>query len=96
MKGGDTYMIIIHKYWCGCIGIPLGDSGKCILLDACDRNACDPPISFYIRDVGDKTSTPLSSDEQEIYIKKIDSLIADGWSMRSLASDIKAIWNRDK
>lgn len=91
-------MSIIVKYSCGCIGIPIDTEGRCICISACDRDYyTDDPLSFYIREMGGEkysSSTPLSPEEQETMIRDVGTLMADGYQMRSLATNIGSILNR--
>lgn len=80
-------MTIFQKYDCGCIGIPVGEK-HCILIEACDREIYADPISFFYRDMGNKTSTPLTKEEEELFVNEIGGLISLGYSMKSLASTI--------
>ena len=87
-------MIIVHKYSCGCVGIPLPDTTKTVMLYACDRDSYDDPISFFVRDMADKAHTPLTVEQQSEYLRSIGSLIADGYAMRSLSVSIGVVLTR--
>lgn len=83
-------MTIFHKYDCGCIGIPVGDK-DCILIEACDRGIENDPISFFYRDMETKTSTPLTKEEEELFVKEMAQLISLGYRMKDLAHTIDSI-----
>ena len=92
MKGGEPYMIIFHEYDCGCVGIPIGS--KALILVACDRGIEDNPYYFSLRDMAKKTSKPVTLEQQEGFVKEINSLMGDGYAMRDVSRAVMHIANR--
>lgn len=86
-------MIKFHEYECGCVGIPLNGS-KALILVACDRGIEDNPYYFSFRDMFDKSSKPVTKERQEGFVREINTLMADGYAMRSLSKAVMHIANR--
>jgi hypothetical protein len=76
----------IVKFDCGCIGMPLARTGQAILIDACDRSPeeADREISFYVRNMENKSYVKLTVEEQKEYIDRIAALISDGYGLRTI------------
>ena len=90
-------MTIIHRYSCGCIGIPIPNEEKCLLLWECDQTShynVGDEYSFGFRAMPGKTSVPLPEIGQDKVVETIATLIHDGYRMQNLASAIKSINNR--
>ena len=70
---------------CGCVGLVVDESDP-IIIDPCDLNhpECWEPIQFYRRDMGNKSSTPLTPEQIAHYVKVINALIRDGYSFRKI------------
>ena len=84
------------KYKCGCIGLaPDAADMHPIIVKVCDRDPYDTfDYGFWRRDMTGKAYTEMPEDKQLEIEREIDSLIADGYRLRELASTIKVVMNR--
>lgn len=77
----------IVRFDCGCVGMPLTKTGEAILIEACDRDISEcGELSFYVRNMENKSYQKLSEATQKEYIDKIAELIADGYGLRTIKS----------
>ena len=80
------------KFSCGCIGFRFPaptnskNDGDAVVIKACDlpTDMCDEPITIWRRDLSDKSTTPLSSEEAQDLLNEIGGLVGDGYRFRQI------------
>ena len=82
---------ILHRYYCGCIGIPV-DSQNGLMVKACDDDSGEYFMGF--RDMTDKKSEPMKWEDQEELIREIRILIARGYGVTDFAHLIDRIMDK--
>lgn len=92
-------MAILHRYDCGCKGIPMGEdekgNKKALIVWPCDRDQGDyDEYSLFVRDMEKKTSEAIDDAAELDIFHDISNLISDGYRMRDLARTIDIINKR--
>lgn len=84
------------KFSCDCVGIVgLQGDKECrpVIVDPCDdpshMDIDDPGVTFYRRDMGDKSYEPLQDASAEHYINRIATRIAQGGRFKAIQSLLK-------
>ena len=78
----ETLPVIVHKYYCGCYGIPI-DSINGLIFKACDDDSGEYFMS--IRNMTDKESEPMKWDDQDELLREMDSLLHRGHRVTDFA-----------
>ena len=80
---------IFHRYYCGCIGIPV-DSQNALVVKACDDDSAEYFIGF--RDMTDKESEPMKWEDQAELIREMSNMLArwrPSQALQHLDSDVE-------
>jgi hypothetical protein len=68
----------------------LGDE-QALLVDHCDKSESEDIYGLFYREMKDKTSEPLSEDEEKEVVRELGELLFLGYRMRDLAHTIDYI-----
>jgi len=71
------------KFTCGCVGI-VREANQCpVIVDHCDQDVYDDcSLGFSKRDMRTKSYSPVSTEAENDLIRKIGSVMADGYALR--------------
>ena len=82
---------LFHRYYCGCIGIPV-DSQNALVVKACDDDSAEYFIGF--RDMTDKESEPMKWEDQAELIREMSNMLARGHGVSDFAHLINTIMKK--